>query len=41
VIILLVVIGDYFIGGYWAFFNWWLLIIILLMTIDNYYIGGY
>jgi hypothetical protein len=36
VIILLVDIGDYSIGGYW-----WLLIGIILMVIGGYYINGY
>jgi len=35
-VIILVVIGDYFINGYW-----WILVVILLMDIDGYYIGGY
>ncbi len=35
-IILLVDIGDYSIGGYW-----WLLIGIILMVIGGYYINGY
>jgi hypothetical protein len=32
----IMVIGGYFINGYW-----WLLIVIVLMTIDDYSINGY
>ncbi len=41
VIILLMVIGDYFINEYWWLFYSWLLVVILLMVIDGYYINGY
>ncbi len=34
--IILVAIGDYFIGGYW-----WILIGIILVAIDGYYINDY
>jgi hypothetical protein len=34
--IILVIISDYYIGGYW-----WLLMAIILMVIGDYYIGGY
>ncbi len=34
--ILSMVIGEYYISGYW-----WLLMAIILMVIDEYYIGGY
>ncbi len=35
-VIILVPIGGYYIGGYWD-----LLMIIILMPIGGYYIGGY
>jgi hypothetical protein len=35
-VIILMDIGGYFIGGYW-----WLLISIILVTIGGYFIGGY
>jgi len=34
--IILMVIGEYFIGGYW-----WLLTGIILMIIGDYFINGY
>jgi hypothetical protein len=36
IVIILVPIGGYYIGGHWD-----LLIIIMLMVIGGYYIGGY
>jgi hypothetical protein len=41
VVILLVAICDYSIGGYLWLFYWWLLMAIILMTISGYYINGY
>jgi hypothetical protein len=41
VAILLMVIGDYFINGYWWLFYQWLLLVILLMAIGGYFINGY
>jgi hypothetical protein len=35
-IIILMAIGDYFIGGYW-----WLSMFIILVAIDDYSIDGY
>jgi len=35
-VIILVAIGEYYIGGYW-----WLLTINILMIIGGYFIGGY
>jgi hypothetical protein len=43
-VIVLVVIGDYYINGYNCIFYcgyWWLLMIIILMVVDDYYINGY
>jgi len=50
-VIILVVIGDYSIDGYWWLLigiilvdiggYWWLLISIILMVIGGYYINGY
>jgi hypothetical protein len=34
--IILMVIGDYYIGGYW-----WLLMAIILVAIGDYFINGY
>jgi hypothetical protein len=34
-VIILMIIGGYFIGGCWC-----LLMVIILMTIDDYFIGG-
>jgi hypothetical protein len=34
--IILMVVGGYFINGYW-----WLLMVIILMVIGGYYINGY
>jgi hypothetical protein len=39
--ILLMVIGAYFINGYWCLFYYWLLVVILLMAIGAYSINGY
>jgi len=36
VVILSVVIGGYYVNGYW-----WLLVTIILMAIGGYFIGGY
>jgi hypothetical protein len=36
VVILLMEIGGYSIGGYW-----WLLMVIILVAINGYYINGY
>jgi len=39
--ILLMVIGGYFINGYWWIFYLWSLVDILFMVIGGYYIDGY
>jgi hypothetical protein len=42
--ILLMAIGDYFIGGYFFIKYWWLLMVIVLVAIGEYFIvniGGY
>jgi hypothetical protein len=36
VVIILMVIGGYFVSG-----CWWLLMVIVLVTIGGYYINGY
>jgi len=41
VVILLIIIGDYSINGYWWLFYRWLLIVILLVAIGCYFIIGY
>jgi hypothetical protein len=40
-VILLMTIGAYSIGGYWCLFYWWILVPILLVDIGVYSIGGY
>jgi hypothetical protein len=35
------IIGGYFINGYWCLFYQWLLVFILSMAIDDYSINGY
>ncbi len=40
-VILLVVICGYSIGGYLWLFYWWLFVVILLVAICGYSIGGY
>jgi hypothetical protein len=35
------VIGGYFIYGYWLLFRYKPLLVILLMVIDGYFINGY
>jgi hypothetical protein len=35
-VIISLVIDEYYISGYW-----WLLMVIILMVIDEYYISGY
>jgi hypothetical protein len=35
------VIGGYFIDGYWCLFYLWLLVVILLSAIGGYFIDGY
>jgi hypothetical protein len=40
-VILLVAIHGYSIGGYSWLFYWWLLVIILLMATSGYSINGY
>ncbi len=40
-VILLVVIHGYFMGGYCWLFYYWLLVVILLMATSGYSINGY
>jgi hypothetical protein len=39
--IILVVIGGYFINGYWWLFHYKPLVVILLVVIDGCFINGY
>jgi len=41
VAIILMVIGGYFINGYWLLLYKWLSVVIILVVIDGYSIGGY
>jgi hypothetical protein len=41
VVILLMAITSYSIGGYWWLFYSWLLVAIILMAIGGYSINGY
>jgi hypothetical protein len=40
-VILLMAISSYLIGGYGFLFYWWLLVLILLVVIGVYSISGY